>query len=105
MRPLRDINAASLAWKRIRTHETGLTAMRFNALVCAMDTAAVPETAITKRRGRGDTQHPGIVRHARLLGVTYAHLYRVLIGERKSPGLLRRYDALLASEGRTRTRA
>ena len=49
------------------------------------------------RKGRRGTRFPGIVRHARELGVTYTHLYRVLVGERQSP-LLHRYQALVAAE-------
>lgn len=61
--------------------------------------AATPEPATGKTRGkpRGPNKHPGIVRHARALGVSYTHLYRVLVGERRSP-LLQRYQALVAAE-------
>jgi len=41
---------------------------------------------------------PGIVAAARALGVTRHHLYFVLRGERKSPGLRRRYDALKSTQ-------
>jgi hypothetical protein len=38
--------------------------------------------------------YPNIVINARLLGVNRSHLWRVLTGERKSPGLLRRFKIL-----------
>ena len=37
---------------------------------------------------------PNIVRHAHLLGVNRSHLYRVLVGERVSTGLVDRYRQL-----------
>ena len=55
----------------------------------------------TKKRlpnRRGRTRFPGIVEHAVVLGVNVSHLYRVLIGERPSASLKRRYAALLAEE-------
>ena len=50
--------------------------------------------AKTNRRHR----NIGIVRHAKLLGVSTVHLSLVIKGERKSDGLLRRYRALIAGE-------
>jgi hypothetical protein len=43
---------------------------------------------------------PGIVEDARRLGVSRVHLYLVLIGDRKSPTLLARYQRLQAKKGR-----
>jgi hypothetical protein len=42
-----------------------------------------------KRRRK--IRFPKIVFHARQLNVNRSHLYRVLIGERESPGLLKRF--------------
>lgn len=55
-----------------------------------------------KRKPRGDTRFPGICRHARLLGVDRSGLYRALTGVPgwELPGLVERYNALLAEEGR-----
>jgi hypothetical protein len=49
-----------------------------------------PKRKSTKKRIR----FAGIVAAARKLDVTRIHLYRVLTGERRSPGLMRRYRAL-----------
>ena len=58
-------------------------------------------TKTRKRKNRGDTLHPGICRHARLLGVNRVTLYRVLVGEwTHLSGLRARYDDLIASEGK-----
>ena len=43
---------------------------------------------------RGPTKYPGIIRDAMELDVTQSHLWRVLQGERHSPGLLDRYRGL-----------
>jgi hypothetical protein len=47
----------------------------------------------------GRTRYPGITRHARMLGVTYPHLWQVLTGRRASRRLIARYRALLAGRG------
>jgi len=57
----------------------------------------------TKRKTvrRGPTLFPGIVAHARSLGVNRATLYRVLTGEwTHLPGLKRRYEALKSSQSK-----
>jgi len=43
---------------------------------------------------------PGIIEHARALGVNRVTLYRVLKRQWKLPGLLRRYEALLKQEAK-----
>ena len=43
---------------------------------------------------RSKTKFKGIGQHAVHLGVTREHLFRVLIGERQSPGLISRYNRL-----------
>ncbi len=48
---------------------------------------------------RRNVRFSGIKRHARELGVTHPHLWRVLVGERTSPGLLARYRHLVKCEG------
>ena len=58
--------------------------------------AAMKARQPKKNRRRWCTRHPGIVGDARTLGVTYTHLYRVLVGERQSPGLSARYSELQA---------
>lgn len=54
---------------------------------------------LTTARAR-KIRFPGICEHARLLGVTREHLYRVLIGERPGVALMFRYRALLVQEGK-----
>lgn len=49
-------------------------------------------------------RYPGIKRHARELGVTHPHLWRVLVGERRSPRLEAAYRALVAAESYGYTR-
>lgn len=51
-----------------------------------------PETNFAKRKRR--ILHPGLVEHAKALGVSLNHLHLVLMGYRKSPPLLARYEAL-----------
>lgn len=60
--------------------------------------AARKKESTTARRG--PTQHRGLVRHAKILGVHRNHLYKCLIGARVSHSLMNRYHALLAKEGR-----
>lgn len=43
---------------------------------------------------RRKIRFPGIVAHAEKLGVNRSHLYRVLTGERPSPSLFERFQAL-----------
>lgn len=38
---------------------------------------------------------PGVAAAARLFGVTKGHLFRVVVGDRKSPKLLQRYNDFL----------
>jgi len=52
------------------------------------------KSKITQRRWRTGTRFPGIVEHARQLGVTRVHLYMVLSGARVSRSLMRRYAAI-----------
>lgn len=52
------------------------------------------------RKQRGDTQFPGITRHAEEIGCHRVHLNLVLKGERRSSRLLAAYKALLLREGR-----
>jgi hypothetical protein len=47
---------------------------------------------------------PGIGRHARALGVSASHLWRVLAGERSSRSLAARYAALKEKGGPTKRR-
>ena len=47
---------------------------------------------------KGVTQHPGITRHAKILGCSAGHLHAVVTGDRHSPDLLQRYNELLAKE-------
>lgn len=49
---------------------------------------------MTKTYTPQSPRFPGIVAAARRLGVSRVHLYYVLRGDRKSPGLQRRYEAL-----------
>jgi hypothetical protein len=58
---------------------------------------------IRVRRPRGDTRFPAIGRHARILCVNRATLYRMLIGAVgwELPALRSRYNALIQSEGRS----
>ncbi len=49
----------------------------------------------TTEQQRRQIRFPGIVQQALSLGVSRIHLYFVLRGDRKSPGLMRRYEALL----------
>ncbi|MBV9657174.1 MAG: hypothetical protein JO295_03595 [Verrucomicrobia bacterium] len=51
-----------------------------------------------KRPGRHITRFPNLMAHARALGVERSHLYRVLLGQRPSARLLRRYRELVAQE-------
>ena len=44
-------------------------------------------------------KHPGLVADAVRLGVTYAHLFKVLEGQRKGKSLIKRYVALKRSQG------
>lgn len=68
------------------------------------DTETHPERAsektLTQSRPRGETLFPGITRHAQTLGTNRTHLHLVLIGERKSRSLIKRYSDLLKKEGR-----
>lgn len=63
-----------------------------------MVNAAINASEPKNRRRRGKTQFRGIVKDASKLGVTYTHLWRVLIGERQSPTLLARYATLHRSK-------
>lgn len=47
---------------------------------------------------KGPTVFFGLSRHAKALGVSFGHLRRVLVGERHSPTLLARYEALVKAE-------
>lgn len=58
------------------------------------------ETTNKNHRQRGETLFPGITRHAQTLGTNRTHLHLVLIGERKSRSLIKRYSDLLKKEGR-----
>ena len=51
-----------------------------------------PKPTSAKRKRR--ILHPGLVAHAAELGVSLNHLHLVLMGYRKSPPLLARYEAL-----------
>ena len=53
-----------------------------------------------QRTAHRDVRFHGIKRHARELGVSHPHLWRVLIGERVSPGLLARYRHLVKAEAK-----
>jgi hypothetical protein len=57
-------------------------------------------TSPRNKKQRGDTQFPGITRHAALLGCHRVHLNLVLKGDRPSPRLISAYKALLKQEGR-----
>ena len=57
-----------------------LTAVRGGRILRAMDT--LPKQAAAKKRR---VRFPGIVGHARSLGVSRIHLYFVLTGARRSP--------------------
>ncbi|MEI2725641.1 MAG: hypothetical protein V9H26_19635 [Verrucomicrobiota bacterium] len=50
--------------------------------------------ASDKKRGRGATKHPGIVRYARLLGCSRIHLWYVLEHRRESKPLMERLREL-----------
>lgn len=63
-----------------------------------IDIAIAAQMRRERRRGRGDTQFPGITRHARQLGVNRATLWRALKGEWSLKGLVTRYQALLDAE-------
>jgi hypothetical protein len=51
----------------------------------------------TRSKNRRKVRFPDIGFHAEQLGVTRIHLWRVLVGERKSPGLIRRYQKVKAN--------
>ena len=58
------------------------------AACCAVMERAAKRKSNPRNGGkvhRGPTEFPGIVEHARKLGVSRIHLYFVLIGERRSP--------------------
>lgn len=55
------------------------------------------QTKPNRNNKRTGTRFPGIVGHAKALGVNRVTLYRVLIGEYRLPGLKARYDQLVAS--------
>jgi hypothetical protein len=59
-----------------------------------------PTAKSEPKRGGCRVRFPGIVRHAKSLGVERSHLYRVLTGERQTP-LLARYQALVSNEPKT----
>lgn len=46
-------------------------------------------------------KYPGIIEHARQLGVSRVHLWKVLSGRRESQRLMERYRALVAREEAT----
>lgn len=70
-------------------HLAGIRAM------AKLDKAALPPQPKAKRSAYGNRQcFPGIVEDAKELGVSREHLYRVLIGERPSAVLVRRYRDL-----------
>lgn len=46
----------------------------------------------------GRVKYPGIVRHARHLGVSYPHLWQVLTGRRQSRRLMQGYVDLMRRE-------
>lgn len=49
-----------------------------------------------KNTGRGPTRFPRIGAAAAALGVNRTHLWRVLVGKRRSSSLLRRYRSFVA---------
>ena len=53
-----------------------------------------PTTECQPKGKKRQIRFPNIGRHAHLLGVTRSHLYRVLVGERVSTGLVDRYRQL-----------
>lgn len=57
---------------------------------------APPADQAAPLESRRRIRFPGITYDARELGVTYNHLWRVLTGDRESPGLVQRYHALQA---------
>ncbi len=56
----------------------------------------------TEAKAKRRRRFPGIVAVANETGVHRAHLYRVLMGERQSPRLVRAYGAHVASAGGSR---
>ena len=60
--------------------------------------------ACTKSKRKRYRPRKGLIQAAKVLGVSYSHLRRAVIGERISQNLLRRYDALVATDPQPTTK-
>jgi hypothetical protein len=56
-------------------------------------------------KSQHNRRFPKIVFYAAQLGVTRSHLWRVLTGERKSPGLVQRFNSLQKPQGASKRKS